>query len=501
MPAASRNIVTETLFRMHPTIYRRTGGKVGGKMGKLPILLLNTRGRKSGLPRTNGLMYTQHGDSWAVAASWAGEPKHPLWYLNLVAEPDVTIEIDGKEVPVRARELEGEERDEVWQKIVAQDDGFAVYEERTRGIREIPVILLERRPVRILYGMRCSYFTGKLEAYFQTKGIPFHFVEMHRTQFKACAEATGITQLPCTQEPDGSWLTDTTRIIEHFEAADETAPVTPGDPAAAFCSRLFEDLFDEWYWRPALYYRWAHPEDARLMSSEIASQLLRDVPLPLFLRRWFILFRQRSVYLKKDGVTAKTAPVIEKLYLDSLTELDAIFAKRPFLFGERPCEADFGMFGPFFRHFFCDPTSGMLMRERAPNLLNWVTRLWKTRPDDLIGASAIQEIPEDLDFFFNMISEDYLPYLAANAQAVANGEDTVRYHSQGVDWTIPTAPYRAQCLNDLRRSYADLDGIARTKVNDLLSDSAVDILQGSEVPIAKTAGILGRLGRPSGNFG
>ena len=141
------------------------------------------------------------------------------------------------------------------------------------------------------------------------------------------------------------------------------------------------------------------------------------------------------------------------------------------------------------------------MRERAPNLLNWVTRLWKTRPDDLAGASNIQEIPEDLDFFFNMICEDYLPYLAANAQAVASGEDKVHYYSQGLDWTIPTAPYRAQCLNDLRRSYANLDGVARTKVNDLLTDSAIDILQGSEVPVSQPTGILGRLGRPSGNFG
>ncbi len=501
MPAASRNIITETLFRIHPSVYRRTGGKVGGSMGNSPILLLNTRGRKSGLPRTNGLMYTKHNDSWAVAASWAGEPKHPLWYLNLVDQPDTTIEVDGLEIPVRARELEGEERDQVWQKIVTQDKGFAVYEERTRGIREIPVILLEKRPVRILYGMRCSYFTGKLEAFFRTKGIPFHFVEMNRTQFKACSEATGIVQLPCTREPDGSWLTDTTRIIEHFEASETSTPVTPANAAATFCSRLFEDLFDEWYWRPALYYRWAHPVDARLMSTEIASHLLRDMPLPLFLRRWFILFRQRSVYLKKDGVTAETAPIIKKLYLDSLAELDAIFAKRPFLFGARPCEADFGLFGPFFRHFFCDPTSGMLMRERAPNVLNWVTRLWKTRPEDLADKGSIQEIPDDLSFFFNMISEDYLPYLAANAQAVASGEDQVRYRSQGVDWSIPAAPYRAQCLNDLRSGYAELDGIARSKINELLTDSARDILLGSEVPVATASGILGRLGRPSGNFG
>jgi deazaflavin-dependent oxidoreductase (nitroreductase family) len=85
------------------------------------------------------------GDSWAVAASWAGEPKHPVWYLNLMAQPDVTIEFAGRTIPVRARELNGDERDRVWGEIVEQDPSFAEYEERTRGIRSIPVILLEPR--------------------------------------------------------------------------------------------------------------------------------------------------------------------------------------------------------------------------------------------------------------------------------------------------------------------------------------------------------------------
>ena len=500
MPAASRNVVTELIFRIHPWLYRRTGGRIGGRMGKAPILLLNTRGRKSGLPRTNGLMYLQRGDSWAVAASWAGEPKHPLWYLNLMAHPETTIEIGGKEIPVRARALEGEERNQVWREIVEQDPSFAVYEERTRGVREIPVVLLERRPVRVLYGLSCSYFTGKLEAYFQTKGIPFHFIEMNRTQFRACAEATGIVQLPCTQEPDGSWLTDTTRIMAHFEAADEGPRITPANPATAFVSLLLEDLFDEWYWRPALYYRWAHADDARLMSTEIAREMLRDVPLPLFVRRWFILIRQRIVYLRKDGVTRKTAPAIERLYLDTLAALDGIFARRPFLFGDQPCEADFGLFGPFFRHFFCDPTSGALMRKQAPHVAHWVTRMWKTRPADLEGRTAIQAVPEDLGYFLAMASEDYLPYLEANAEAVSRGERQVRYRAQGVDWQIPTAPYRAQCLNDLRSRFAELDGRNQGIVRELLSGKAIDLLRAPATRVTREHRRLGRLGRPAGIF-
>jgi len=148
MPAARRNALTEFFFRIHPWIYRKTGGRVLGRFGKSPILLLETRGRKSGQTRTNGLMYLDHGDSWAVAASWAGEPKHPLWYLNLVAQPEAMIQVGDRRIAVRARELEGDERTLVWKQIVEQDAGFAEYEERTRGIREIPVVVLEPRDTK-----------------------------------------------------------------------------------------------------------------------------------------------------------------------------------------------------------------------------------------------------------------------------------------------------------------------------------------------------------------
>ena len=145
MAAVRRNAISQLFFRIHPWIYRKTGGRVLGRVGGAPVLLLTTRGRKSGQPRTNGLLYLDRGDHWAVAASWAGEPKHPVWYLNLMAHPDVTVQIGDREIPVRARQLEGEQRALVWKDIVAQDPGFAEYEERTQGIREIPVIVFEPR--------------------------------------------------------------------------------------------------------------------------------------------------------------------------------------------------------------------------------------------------------------------------------------------------------------------------------------------------------------------
>ena len=355
----------------------------------------------------------------------------------------------------------------------------------------------------VLYGMSCSYFTGKLEAYLQAKGIPFRSVELDRRRFKACAEATGVAQLPCVETPDGDWLTDTTAILDHFEAMGRGPALRPGAPAAAFCSLLLEDLFDEWFWRPALYYRWAFDEDAKLMSSRIARTLLRDVPLPLALRRRFVLYRQRWVYLRQDGVTRETAPAIESLYLEALGQLDAIFARRPFLLGERPCEADFGLFGPFFRHFFCDPTPGQLMRDRAPHVAHWVTRLWQTRPADLADSAVIDQVPDDLGYLFEMVARDYLPYLEANARAVTGGEGRVRFRTQDVDWQIPVAPYRVDCLNALRQRYAELDGAAKQQVKTLLPESALASLAAPAVRFdvcSGRRGIRDRLWRPASGF-
>jgi deazaflavin-dependent oxidoreductase (nitroreductase family) len=504
MPVARRVALTEAFFRIHPWIYRKTGGRIPGRFGKTPILLLTTRGRKSGQPRTHGLLYLDRGDRWAVAASWAGEPEHPLWYLNLMAQPDATIQVGSRRIPVRARALEGAERALVWKEIVAQDASFAEYEKRTRQIREIPVVMLEPRDTdanetrdgaHVLYGLSCSYFTGKLESYFQTKGVPFRFVEMSKSQFQACARATGIVQLPCVETPDGTWLTDTNAIMEHFEAGGHGPRVRPEDPATAFCSLLLEDLFDEWFWRPALYYRWAFDEDARLMSNQLARTMFRDVSLPLFLRRQFVLHRQRIVYLKKDGVTKQTAPAIEALYMDALRELDAIFTHRPFLFGDRPCEADFGLFGPFFRHFFCDPTPGALMRKHAPQVAHWVTRLWKTRPADLDGTAALSRVPDDLGFFLEMAANDYLPYLEANSLAVASGAEEVRYRAQGVDWQIPSAPYRAECFNELKRRFAALDRDAGREVASVLPKGGVALLEGPVTVVTSGTDRLGRRGR------
>lgn len=329
----------------------------------------------------------------------------------------------------------------------------------------------------VMHGLSHSYFTGKLQAYFQAKGLPYRFVEMDVADFRRCAQATGVAQMPQVETPNGEWLTDTTPTIAHLEASVSGPSFTPTTPAANFISLLLEDLFDEWFWRPALYYRWAFAPDMHLMSRLFADTMMRDLPLPRFLRKQFMLRRQRRVYLGGDGITAKTKDQVEALYLESLDMLEAIFSKRPYLMGDHPCQADFGLFGPFFRHYSADPTPLAIMRERAPKTYEWVGRLWALRPDALEGIAPIADIPADLAPLLLMASRDYLPYLHANAQAFEAKTKKVSYQTQGVNWSVPLAPYRVYCLNQLRQNYQALAADDKTTIDAHLGGDSAELLR------------------------
>jgi len=124
--------------------FRANGGVVGGPFEGRHMLLLHTTGVKSGAARTTPLVYLPSGDDrWVVFASFGGAPKNPAWFTNLVADPDVTIEVGTTTFPVRARVAEGEEREALWSAQKAEIPAFADYETRTD--RQIPVVVLERR--------------------------------------------------------------------------------------------------------------------------------------------------------------------------------------------------------------------------------------------------------------------------------------------------------------------------------------------------------------------
>ena len=121
--------------------FRTNEGKVGGPFDGAPILLLHTTGARSGEERVNPMMYLADGDRLVVFASKGGAPTHPDWYHNLVANPDVEIEVGTERRSMRARVAEGEERDRLYAEQSRRYPQFAKYQEGTD--RTIPVVILE----------------------------------------------------------------------------------------------------------------------------------------------------------------------------------------------------------------------------------------------------------------------------------------------------------------------------------------------------------------------
>ena len=124
----------------HAGVYRATGGKLFGRMGKSPILLLNTVGRKTGRKRTSPLLYVMDGEDFVIIASKGGAAAHPAWYLNLRANPEATVEFGDREVQVEAEVADPEEKTRLWQKMVEMYPAYDDYQRKTG--REIPLLIL-----------------------------------------------------------------------------------------------------------------------------------------------------------------------------------------------------------------------------------------------------------------------------------------------------------------------------------------------------------------------
>jgi len=122
--------------------FRTNGGKVGGQFEGAPILLLHSKGAKTGQERTTPMMYLAEGDRLVVFASKAGAPTNPDWFRNLVAHPRASVEVGAEKFDVDAEVPEREERDRLYAIESERYPGFAEYQEKTT--RVIPVVILNR---------------------------------------------------------------------------------------------------------------------------------------------------------------------------------------------------------------------------------------------------------------------------------------------------------------------------------------------------------------------
>ena len=127
--------------------FRANSGRVGGPFAGAPMVLLHHRGRRSGTDYISPMMYLRDGEdpqTIYVFASAGGRPQSPSWYFNAVAAGSATVEVGTESYAVTVRELTGDERDRIFAEQAGRYSAFADYEQRTAGIRTIPVLALRR---------------------------------------------------------------------------------------------------------------------------------------------------------------------------------------------------------------------------------------------------------------------------------------------------------------------------------------------------------------------
>ena len=134
------NKLQTAMLGLHAAVYRRTNGRLLGSIGPLPLLLLTTTGRKTGKERTAPLGYLPDNGRLVLVASAGGSPKHPAWYLNLTAEPAVTVQVKADVFEAHAETASPEERDRLWPLLVERHGGFEKYQAKVD--REIPLVVV-----------------------------------------------------------------------------------------------------------------------------------------------------------------------------------------------------------------------------------------------------------------------------------------------------------------------------------------------------------------------
>lgn len=215
--------------------------------------------------------------------------------------------------------------------------------------------------------------------------------------------------MPTVQKPDGTWMQDSSEIIDTFEAAFPDPSIVPDGARQRLASLLLELHGDEWLPIVALHYRWNVPENLDFAVREFARYGLPGVPSFLSRRLIRPFSDKMRGYRPIVGITESTIPGIERFTQELITCLDKHLKEHDYLLGGRPCIGDFALYGPLWAHLFRDPGSTHLF-SKAPHIQAWFKRLQK--PPKTVGEFLPKdEVPKTLDPIFRTLFTEQMAFV------------------------------------------------------------------------------------------
>lgn len=316
-----------------------------------------------------------------------------------------------------------------------------------------------------LHGALGSPYTMKMRALMRYRRLPFVFVQDSAAR-QALLTQVKAPVIPILEYPDGTVANDSTLLTRDLEARHPDRTVIPPDPAHAFLAFLIEDFADEWMTKAMFAYRWLRPADQQQMARWLLFDAFPDAGEAAQLEA-ARLFRDRQVgRMPLVGCTPANDGLIQASTRRLLAILEDHVAAGRFLFGNRPSEAEFALFGQLSQ-LATDPTPAAMMRADFPLALRWLAHL-----DDLSGHDGDWGPPGPMVRpLLALVGEVYLPFLVANAAALEAGAPELRFSAMGHDFVQPPFRYQARCLAALRAAHAALDGDPRRRADALLAET------------------------------
>jgi glutathione S-transferase len=301
-----------------------------------------------------------------------------------------------------------------------------------------------------LHGALGSPYSMKMRALMRYRRIPHAWVQDNAAR-TALFPRVKAPVIPLIEFPDGTVENDSTHLTRLLEARQAERSVIPEDPCIAFLALLIEDFADEWLTKAMFGYRWLAEADQAQMSRWLMFDALPGTGAAAQ-EAMAQAFRDRQVgRMGLVGCTAQNFPLIEASTRAVLAALEAHVSDDMFLFGTRPSEAEFSLFGQLSQ-LGVDPTPQALLRRDYPLAYRWLAHI-----DDLSGVDGkwggARPVVQPI---LRVIGEVYLPFLVANAAAVEAGAPEVQVQAMGLTLVQPPFRYQVKCLAALRAAFAAL---------------------------------------------
>jgi glutathione S-transferase len=308
-------------------------------------------------------------------------------------------------------------------------------------------------PYRI-FGIELSPYSVKVRSYFRYKGIPHEWVVRHMGNMSEFQKHAKLPLVPLVITPEGDGLQDSTPILEQMEQIFPEPALQPADAALGFLSALIEEYADEWGNKPMFHYRWWYEPDQKSAAERIARANLPGAPDDAVQKLAASLEQRMVPRLSFVGSNQDTREQIEASFRRQLAILEPHLARRSYLFGGRPCLADFGLFAQLYECSI-DPTPGTVMRAHAPRTLGWIERMLAPEAKgDFEPWSSLAATLEPL--LAQEVAGLFLPWSAANARALGAGQAEFEVALEGRPFRQQTQKYHARSLAVLKSRYAKL---------------------------------------------